>query len=436
MRWILAVAATFFVAFSVSGQSTFRFDPPAPDSHTRVSIQTVVNWRFADCLRSQDVVVDGSIIIIKIFTTLSGFPCTQLPQALPVEITASAGPLATGLYLIEIEDFDGILATGTLPIADADPLFIVTPNTARVGDQVSILFGESAVCFTCDPQIEFGGTPARVDGLLSGRILVTVPAHAPGTVPVTIDVGPKRYVEPVGFHYSAAGERPDPAFFESVLFPAAVSGAGAYGALWETRIGLRSGPTILTSPVDTLFHGHCVEPCDARPAADSTVVVTGVHRPRGWIEYVPRQSSASVWFSERVANLSPGKDNGDTSIPVAREQDMLERTFWLVDVPNEAGSRIAMRMYSIDGQATARVVVRSLTNDSHVIGAAFDFTVTAVDGTFDLAEATIGDLVARNPRLSGLGPLMISVTPEANRRLWAFVSVTNNETGHVTIVAP
>ena len=54
---------------------------------------------------------------------------------------------------------------------------------------------------------------------------------------------------------------------------------------------------------------------------------------------------------------------------------------------------------------------------------------------FDLAYAqlSLGSL----PEMQGRDRIRIEVTPlTSGLRLWAFVSVTNNETQHVTVVAP
>jgi len=59
------------------------------------------------------------------------------------------------------------------------------------------------------------------------------------------------------------------------------------------------------------------------------------------------------------------------------------------------------------------------------------------------ASVTISDLVARYPQLAGAGPLRIELRREfdtdfgpADPGIWGFVSVTNNDTQQVTVIAP
>ena len=54
-----------------------------------------------------------------------------------------------------------------------------------------------------------------------------------------------------------------------------------------------------------------------------------------------------------------------------------------------------------------------------------------------IAFLLIGDLLAEAPQLIGKGPLRIDVSPfESATRAWGYVSITNNDTQHVTVIAP
>jgi len=49
------------------------------------------------------------------------------------------------------------------------------------------------------------------------------------------------------------------------------------------------------------------------------------------------------------------------------------------------------------------------------------------------------DLVTTFPALAGKGPLRVVIAPAFDtpeREVWGFVSVTNNETQHVTVISP
>ena len=53
--------------------------------------------------------------------------------------------------------------------------------------------------------------------------------------------------------------------------------------------------------------------------------------------------------------------------------------------------------------------------------------------------ASINDLVALYPQLDGKGPLRLEIDPDIRngaRAAWGFVTVTNNETQRVKVIAP
>ena len=53
------------------------------------------------------------------------------------------------------------------------------------------------------------------------------------------------------------------------------------------------------------------------------------------------------------------------------------------------------------------------------------------------AFAFIGDLLAEHPEVVGKGALRIDISPfEPATRAWGYVSITNNDTQHVTVIAP
>ena len=53
-----------------------------------------------------------------------------------------------------------------------------------------------------------------------------------------------------------------------------------------------------------------------------------------------------------------------------------------------------------------------------------------------MLTSTAIDLATRFPELAGKGPLRIEIGEPSSRAMWALVSVTNNETQHVTVIAP
>jgi hypothetical protein len=427
-RSFLLLAA--LVAVSARGQARFRFDPPVPDSSKPFAIIGTVTSTIT-CGVRVDATLSGTTITVQL-SEVTLLLCLPDGQPRRTGFTARVETIPAGVYDIVVRDPEGVVGGGTVAVQEVSPSFAVFPNAARIGDQIALSANNIGQCgdkVCASARVFFGAFEAHVDAVEASRILVTVPLHDPGAVPITVETDAGKLRTEAAFFYAAQAGPPDLEFFERVLFPSIVSGPGAFGSLWETRISLRNGDILLTSPGPTLFHIRCVTPCDDRPTVRWRGTVTGINAPRGFLEYVPRQSSASLSFNERVRNVARAGDSG-TSIPVIREDEATLRD--LPDVPNEPETRLMLRLYSINGPATIHVAVASAENHQRAL-ADLIVPLTPVDGSVDLAEATVD--LAEYP-LSGIPSLAILFDRSPLRGVWGFVSVTNNNTQHVTVIAP
>ena len=121
-----------------------------------------------------------------------------------------------------------------------------------------------------------------------------------------------------------------------------------------------------------------------------------------------------------------------TEIPVVREKDLYDRPFDILLVPTDPKYRTALRVFRTDGGATAHLRV-FLTQLQPLV----DTELMLAPGPQGYSSIVIPDLVERFPLLAGRGPLRIEIDSETGRRVTsALVSVTNNETQHVTVIAP
>ncbi|MGZ5494745.1 MAG: hypothetical protein ACXWHG_14165, partial [Thermoanaerobaculia bacterium] len=104
-----------------------------------------------------------------------------------------------------------------------------------------------------------------------------------------------------------------------------------------------------------------------------------------------------------------------------------------LNVPTDSRYRVALRLYRIDDRSTLRIRIRQMfSKDSPLVDD--DIALSPV-GTHRVAY--IGDLIAAYPQLGGKGALRIDVdTSVPSRSSWGFVSVTNNQTQHVTVISP
>jgi hypothetical protein len=181
--------------------------------------------------------------------------------------------------------------------------------------------------------------------------------------------------------------------------------------------------------------------------------------------YIGAPGAGKVTFSLRVQDISRQSQTWGPAIPVVREKDAFTSTLQLLDVPVEAHFRSALRIYDFDtGVPDAPRQVRVRIFDMCGIGpidrdcsstALVDTTLALVPTSLRVvsdrqypATAMVGNLVGAFPQLASVPPTILAFgqsRPAAVRvridpitpglRFWAFVSATNNETQHVTVIA-
>jgi hypothetical protein len=160
-----------------------------------------------------------------------------------------------------------------------------------------------------------------------------------------------------------------------------------------------------------------------------------------------------------VQDVSRQSETWGTSIPVLRERDVRTARLQLLDVPADTRFRSALCVYDFDSvndspSSAVRFRIYDMcgvgTGDRNCSNSAIVDTVITLPpgfparGSFPVypVSAMIGNLVDAfpepanvKPNMSLGGPVDIDpVTP--GLRFWAFVSATNNETQHVTVIAP
>lgn len=152
----------------------------------------------------------------------------------------------------------------------------------------------------------------------------------------------------------------------------------------------------------------------------------------GSFAYVPRENVNDLWLHLRVFDTSRSADNYGTTIPVVRERDMfVNRLLVFAGIPSEPRFRNTLRIYGVK-DAEVEVVI-----DHGGEAKLRQVALTGADGLYRPAYAQIGDLP------TGDGPMTITIFPPGRPEvkgfgtpLWAFVSVTNNESQLITVVTP
>jgi hypothetical protein len=162
------------------------------------------------------------------------------------------------------------------------------------------------------------------------------------------------------------------------------------------------------------------------------MTLKGIQISQGLISFIPRQAAPNVHFDILVRDLSQQSKAFGTEIPVVREKDFFDHTLELLNVPTDSLFRVTLRVYDLGTPASIKVDILPMDASDPVVST-FVFPVGR-----NPEYAQILDLLGSFPQLAGKGPLRISIEPPAPgaATLWAFASVTNNETQHVTTISP
>jgi Domain of unknown function DUF11 len=226
---------------------------------------------------------------------------------------------------------------------------------------------------------------------------------------------------------------------------------GANGSLWKTEIsGIIESSTL--PELSTNGCGRGESPCLPPPlnrlfdaAAEDLVHA----RIGAQFLYVGRADASKVKLATRVYDASKSDTTAGAFIPMARDEDFSTEGFSLIAIPVAPEFRSTLRLYDATG-TDGRDVELALYGDAE--SEPFlrtTVTLRKIDGPGTATTALLPyypasaqlDLSALIP--SGYTRVRVSVrpalpTPQPHEpmQLWGFASITNNETSHVTVVAP
>lgn len=236
---------------------------------------------------------------------------------------------------------------------------------------------------------------------------------------------------------------------EIVLLPTIVARnttiPGAFGSLWKTT-------TEIVNDSDSSFEiglpWHGIEPDRVRVPAHSTtqldVALTGP-----LIVRIPLAVADDVAFQTRVHDASRATTNFGTRIPSVREREFRRTRTIIADVPTADPFRATLRIYAPkSGRIQFRVTLLTqpkpvLVPDapaqpqpSPTVLAQFEAIASRPLDLQDFGYSVpVAEVLLPG---SGSDPVQVMIEPvhEGASRFYAFISVTNNETQHVTILSP
>jgi hypothetical protein len=156
-------------------------------------------------------------------------------------------------------------------------------------------------------------------------------------------------------------------------------------------------------------------------------------------QFLYTQDEKNVQLNSRVWDTARATLTAGSEIPAVREEDFRSTTLALLGIPVAPHYRHTLRVYDFDGRGGARVAIRVYANDETEPRANVERTLTlqtgekVTDAALPLVPAYLQLDPATLGSVAGASTIRIEVEPlDPGVRLWSFVSVTNNQTHHVT----
>ncbi|MEA2490763.1 MAG: hypothetical protein QOH21_2555, partial [Acidobacteriota bacterium] len=290
----------------------------------------------------------------------------------------------------------------------------------------------------CAPTVTIGGQAVAIVRRLPSMLVVKRPTLPPGTYDVVLTEGQVSFRSRSAVTIADVSAVP-PSLVERLLIPVLWAGPGALGSRWTTDVWLRNENPYRINTTD-LTIGGCpvlISPCPIFPLEPGELFrLSGEYDsyPNGRQFFLSRGAADHLATTALVRDLSRQSEALGAELPIVREKDMHDEPFSLVHVPVGGNFRTALRVYGTRG-GTIRLRIFAVS--------ALGGEVLVVDGEWNLPPSnneqlppalTFGDVLAAWPQLRGAEALRIEIS--GSDSLWAFASVTNNTTQHVTNIRP
>lgn len=310
---------------------------------------------------------------------------------------------------------------------------------------------------TCPVQVYFGGDPAFVLFATATRIeaytnpFVSGQPRTPGAVDVRVVIeGKGETTLANGFRFDNA-PFPDPAYYSAVLVPLTTANdvRGANGSIWRTELRVFNNsawPLAFDGPLcNPEILAPCVDPTIPAGRTESVDLYPGpIEGTDGAFLWVPNPLLGAANMSLRVRDISENAQSWGTAIPIVKPGEFAPRLV-IIDIPTDARYRGMLRIYAagVSPQTVEYRVFRE-NDDMPVVTERVELHGIVHPAPVLMAEhpAYIQiDLLTPEVRAAGervwieIDNLGATVSPPPPS-IWAFVSVTNNETQQITTMVP
>ena len=343
--------------------------------------------------------------------------------------------LALLLVIVSSQLFAQPVITSVTP--PSSPVSGQTEVTIR-GSNFSNICPPGFPCTTREPQAFFGGTSALSTRLVDANTIIAVaPPHLPGASFITVS-------QPNGASSIRFSYEGDPSeAFDPILVPLLTPPVnGAFGSRFVPEFQILNTGTrqVQAYGLKTFFcTGFVSLPVPADPREDPLILTPRsepqcVDRTRnpGRLVWVPKGTSDLIAANLRVFDTSQQSTSFGTEIPIARQRDFRSGTIALLGVPLSERFRVMLRIYGLEPESMAVNV--TLFNGTTAV------QLRPGNDLFDPAYGAFSEFPYPVPGLSVLASstnVFIEPAPEdVSRHIWAFITVTNNETQQITTIAP
>lgn len=347
------------------------------------------------------------------------------------------------------------LVAATALAQSAPRIDSINPNVSPTAGGVDVTingagFNPPIFCIVpCPTTVTFDTIKVVPDRITDTQLVVKAPAHAAGTVDVTVTApGGQSTTARAAFTYT---DTPYRAVWEPVLVPVYIetSTPGAGGSQWKTDLWIQNLGSKDLSIVPW--------PCPADEVCPAVYPLTRYLKPNESqhnlgaffrvpdsvppyrLVYFNRDAADGAALNLRVYDSARSTLDAGTEVPVVRERELLKSRTMLMNIPT-AGNRFLLRVYDValtDAMFHVRVFPQSEAADAQPL-AEYDLRATTTT-TLELREfpAYAQQTIELPAVAAALTAIRVEVTPlSSGSQYWAFVSVTNNTTSHVTTVTP
>ena len=430
-RFTLFCIPVLFLLTGIASSQSIVIEPADPT--TKIAVALLIE-ETDSCPPEPTVTRVGSLITVALGTG----PCLSPPTLITHRI--ELGLLPAGPYDITVTDNRETVTTSSFQVRAVSDEVLVEPSLGpATGGTVVDIYADIMHCLEpptdpCPaPEITFNGLAATsVEVLTPRKFRVMTPAHPEGAVEVVVRSG-TRVRSSHAFRYYAVDAPPMHALFERVLIPVYYNGEGAYGSVWKTSLTVRNSnrhPIQFWKPTLDL---PVVPPISS---GDFEVPVA----PGGFFLFIPRESAATTHFGALVRDVTREAEGWGTEVPVVREREFSDLAE-LLNVPTDPRYRRMLRIYS-SGSAADIAQVTIYAMDGLVQSARESVALTSASpcsvGTPCLSShpaSAVLDFDALFPGVVGIGRVGISIGG-LTEPVWAFLTITNNQTQQVTAVTP